>query len=83
MCLGFGFRCLHKKRRHIHDEICKGVINDTAAIVMIVAGVLLILPAWIVHRYFNRKKILEVDNFEDETGPFNISQTDELIEDTF
>lgn len=84
VCLGFGFRCLHKKRRYIHDEICIGVVNDASAVVLIVCGVLLLALIWIVHRNFNRKKVLEVDSMNDETGPFNIdSQTEEYMEDTF
>jgi hypothetical protein len=82
MCLGFGFRCLHKKIRNIDDEICRGVLNDSAAIVMIVFGVGLLFSAYLVHRFYSRKKDITVENME-ETGPFNVSQTDELLEDSF
>lgn len=82
LCLGFGFRCLHKKKRNIDDELCQGVMNDTAAIAMIIFGVGLLFLAWFVHRYYSRKKDnILVENSE-ETGPFNVSQTDELLEDS-
>lgn len=83
ICLGFGFRCLHKKRRHIHDNVCLGVANDASAIVLVIFGVLLLVLVCFLHRYFSRRKVLEVDSMNDETGPFNISQTDEYMEDGF